>query len=157
MKTLKLLFAAAVLSLTTIACSSDDNKNNETTNSLVGKWTYEKEEALDANGNVVSTYIPDIYEFCEKDVYEFENNGTYLITQYEYDSEKCNISIHDNYTWKLEGNVLTVITNYRTSTHTITFSGNTAILEAPLSREEYENGDYELNVVKLRTYLNKVK
>ena len=157
MKTLKLLFAAAILSLTTIACSSDDNKNNETTNSLIGKWTFEKEEAIDANGKVVSTYIPDSYEFCEKNIYEFKDNGTYVGTQYDYILNNCTKYISVLGTWKLEGNTLTFITIDGADTETVTFSGNTAIFERPLSRDDYGYGDYELNVVKLRTYLNKVK
>ena len=146
MKTLKLLFAAAILSLTTIACSSDDNKNNETTNSLIGKWTYEKEEALDANGKVVSTYIPEQLEFCEKDFLEFIADGTYIDTYFDYYDNKCDSRV-SNGIWSLKDNLLTVDNK---STLTIEFLEDTFAIERPLSREEYEYGDYKLNVIKVR-------
>jgi hypothetical protein len=154
MKTLKLLFAAAVLSLTTIACSSDDNKNNETTNSLVGKWTYEKEEALDANGKVVSTYIPDSYEFCEKDIYEFENNGTYVITQYEYYSEKCNSYTYIS-NWKLEGDILNVYDDDFNNTLLVKFEGDRVAFEHDLLTG-VDAEEYDPSVTKIRVILKKI-
>jgi len=154
MKTLKLLFTALIVSLTTLSCSSDDD-NNTTTNSLVGKWTYEKEEALDANGKVISTYIPTEYEFCGKNVLDFQSDGAYVVTQYEYYLNNCNQYTSVIGTWKLEGNLLTVEFDDEKDSQTVKFAGDIAEFEAPLSRDQA--GDYELNVVKLRTILKKVK
>jgi hypothetical protein len=147
MKKFKLLFGAiALAAVTLVSCSKDDN-NNSNDNAIIGKWTLEKEEALDVNNKVVSEYIPFDDELCDRSFTEFQKGGNMVSTYYEYYNNQCN-AVTNVFSWTLTNNILVAVGEYGTSELTSKFEGNLMYLETPLPREEAQY--YDLNVVKLR-------
>ncbi|UYW01008.1 hypothetical protein K5I29_10990 [Flavobacterium agricola] len=155
MKTLKsILSLVLITTLFLTSCSSDDNNNDATpTNSLVGTWTFEKEEALDANDKVVSTYIPNSYQFCEKEIYEFLVTGQYIITQYEYYFETCNLDLTEG-TWEQNGNEINIKSGDFSNQAVIKFVDDLVYIDhAPLTGDDAV--EYDPSVTKIRIVLKK--
>ncbi|WP_177762641.1 lipocalin family protein [Flavobacterium sp. I3-2] len=154
----KMFLSAVVLMISATAllsCSDDDNNSGVTSNQLNGKWNNLREEALDANGNIVETYIFENGS-CPLDINEFKDNGVFVFTEYDYstNASDCNEEI-SNGTWSLVDN------NFKLNQGGEEFNFQVVKLNAtefeiqkPLSSEDAE--DYELNVVTLRYVFKKI-
>ena len=152
------IFTVAVLAITALSCSSDDNGSNTSNeqNKLLGKWDYVQELALDANGNVVSTYNPD-NGVCPADIFEFKKNGVLENIDYDFSNSanECDGDII-NGTWNISGNTFKItIRGGEESFEIKSLTNDTFEIQRPLSRDEAE--EYELNVVALKTIFKKNK
>lgn len=105
-------FVLSAIALTTFSCSDDDNQAPAEQNKLIGKWDYIEELALDADGNVVSTYGVN-NGACPLDMFEFLTNGILKQTDYDYSSNANDCEANDiNGTWKIEGETLKLTNDY---------------------------------------------
>jgi len=139
-----------LLTLTLVSCSkSDDDNSSSNNNSVVGAWTFEKTEALDADGKLVSETIEEAGK-CGKFVIEFLANGNTIETSYDEVSGEC-VEDKDFTKWKIEGNQLMILPEDEdpdNTTFTFKRSGDVLELTRPLKR--WEAGEYELNVTQLK-------
>ncbi|MDR2121748.1 MAG: lipocalin family protein [Flavobacteriaceae bacterium] len=167
-KILLTALSSIVLCLSFAACSDDDDSTPASSENvilsppnsekLIGKWVYEKESALDADGKVVSIYFGDK---CPSTVVDFKADGTLVETVYFYDDMK-DVCEPDtlNGKWSINGDTFTEENKYTEvgegiSKHTIIrLSDDTFEIEAPLPK--YLAGDYKPNVVKLQYILKKL-
>lgn len=152
------IFTMAALAITALSCSSDDNGGSTPNeqNKLLGKWDYVQELALDANGNVVSTYNPD-NGVCPSDIFEFKKDGVLQNIDYDFsnNTNECNGDIN-NGTWNISGNTFKLtIRGEEGSFEVKNLTNDTFEVQRPLTRDEAE--EYELNVVALKTVFKKSK
>ncbi|MDM1328863.1 lipocalin family protein [Myroides odoratimimus] len=152
------IFTVAALAITALSCSSDDNGANTSNeqNKLLGKWDYVQELALDASGNVVSTYNED-NGVCPADIFEFKKDGVLQNIDYVFtnNTNECDGDIN-NGTWNISGNTFKLtIGDGEESFEIKNLTNDTFEVQRPLIRDEAE--DYELNVVALKFVFKKSK
>lgn len=152
------IFTVASLAITVLSCSSDDNGGNTSNeqNKLLGKWDYVQELALDASGNVVSTYNED-NGVCPADIFEFKKDGVLQNIDYVFtnNTNECDGDIN-NGTWNISGNTFKLtIGDGEESFEIKNLTNDTFEVQRPLTRDEAE--DYELNVVALKFVFKKSK
>lgn len=96
MKKLLFLFATVLL----ISCSSDDNSNPTTENSIVGKWQLNQ---ILEYGNPITGYT------CNPafDVTQFMANGNSTSKYADLDNNGNCVQFTDNNTFTVQGNILT--------------------------------------------------
>jgi len=153
MKNLKLLFGAIVLAATTLTSCSKDDDNNSNDNAILGKWVFTKEEALDANGKVVSTFTT-VTGVCDQDYEEFfgDKNGLSVAYDSHNNCEESGVT----YTWKIENDQLLIFHAGEDSDNSIfNFKMNGDVMELTRPLKRWEASEYELNVTQLKISLKK--
>lgn len=98
MKKLGILFIMS-MSLLVTSCSSndkDENEDNDTESSIVGKWELTKRGNILNGYELMLTITPE--GGCSNDQIEFLENGNYKELQYEYTNSKCKEYNNDG-TW----------------------------------------------------------
>lgn len=159
MKKIFLMLALSAVAVTAVSCSDDDKPAPAEQNQLLGKWSYIEELALDANGNVVSTYSDDNGE-CPYDTFEFKNNGILQNIDYNFSSNANECSGDEiNGIWNVTGNTFKLALgegeDFEDSFEIKKLTGDAFEIQRPLTKAEAE--DYELNVVALKFVFKKVK
>jgi len=159
MKKIFSILTLSAVAITAVSCSDDDKPAPAEQNQLLGKWSYMEELALDANGNIVSTYSDDNGE-CPYDTFEFKNNSVLQNIDYDF-SENANECSGNttNGIWNVTGNTFKLALgegeDFEDSFEIKKLTADTFEIQRPLTREEAE--DYELNVVALKFIFKKVK
>ena len=151
------MLALSAIAVTAVSCSDDDKPAPTEQNQLVGKWNYIEELALDANGNVVSTYSDD-NGVCPHDTFEFKVGGILQNMDYNF-SDNSNECTPDTFngTWNVTGNTFKLALgegeDLEDSFEIKKLTADTFEIQRPLTRDEAE--DYELNVVALKFVFKK--
>lgn len=149
------MLALSAIAVTVVSCSDDDKPAPAEQNLLIGKWNYIEELALDANGNVVSTYSDD-NGVCPHDTFEFKAGGVLQNIDYNFsdNANECNPDTF-NGTWSVTGNTfkLALGEDLEDSFEMKKLTADSFEIQRPLTREEAE--DYELNVVALKFVFKK--
>lgn len=159
MKKIISMLALSAVAVMTVSCSDDDKPAPTEQNQLSGKWSYVKELALDANGNVVSTYSDD-NGVCPFDTFEFKTGGILQNIDYDFSNNATECSgISTNGIWNVTGNIFKLALgegeDFEESFEIKKMTADAFEIQRPLAREEAE--DYELNVVALKFVFEKVK
>lgn len=97
------LLLVALISLSFIACSSDDNKNDsQNAHPIVGQWEGAKLVAyIDGEEAISENWEHDCPS--KKNITEFTIDGDVIDTYYD---EDCNLDEVDIYSYSVEGNLL---------------------------------------------------
>ena len=157
MKKIFSMLALSAITVTAVSCSDDDKPAPAEQNQLIGKWNYIEELALDANGNVVSTYSDDNGE-CPHDTFEFKSGGILQNMDYNFSDNASECSGDAiNGIWNVTGNIFKLALgegeDFEESFEIKKLTADTFEIQRPLTREEAE--DYELNVVALKFVFKK--
>lgn len=159
MKKIISMLALSAVAVMAVSCSDDDKPAPAEQNQLSGKWSYMEELALDANGNVVSTYSDD-NGVCPHDTFEFKTGGFLQNIDYNRSNNASECSGDTiNGTWKVAGNTFKLALgegeDFEDSFEIKKLTADDFEIQRPLTRVEAE--DYELNVVSLKFIFKKVK
>jgi len=159
MKKIFSMLALSAVAITAVSCSDDDKTAPAEQNQLLGKWSYMEELALDANGNVVSTYSDNNGE-CPYDTFEFKNNSVLQNIDYDFSDNANECSGNTtNGIWNVTGNTFKLALgegeDFEDSFEIKKLTADAFEIQRPLSKEEAV--DYELNVVALKFVFKKVK
>ncbi len=153
-KTILSLITVCAIGFIAVSCSDDDKPVQTKQSLLVGKWNYMEELALDANGNVVSTYKED-NGVCPSDIFNFKSDGALQNTDYDFstNTSECNGQTL-NGKWNITGDTFKLALGSEEDSFEIKkLTDNVFEIQRPLTREEEE--DYELNVVSLKFVFKK--
>lgn len=144
---------------TLLSCSGDENISFSDSSQLIGQWNYIREEAIDANGDVVSTYVENNGQ-CPLDVFDFRDQGVLINTDYDFSTNPnlCSGKVN-NESWSISGSTLTLTVSTQSGIFEHAYeikkgSSSEMIIQAPLSRAQEE--EYELNVVALKHVFRKM-
>lgn len=99
-----LLFFLITIGLTFTSCSNDNN-NNASNASIVGKWEF-SQHGIGPVGKEILTDRVNITE-CGKDYMEFLSNETYKVVLFRKDNGQCNTS-EDNGKYTKTGSTLSL-------------------------------------------------
>lgn len=142
-----------------LSCSGDENISFSDSSQLIGEWNYIREEAIDANGDVVSTYVENNGQ-CPLDVFDFREQGVLINTDYDFSTNpnQCSGNVN-NETWKMSGSTLTLTFSTPNGKFEYAYeikkgTSSELIIQAPLTKAQEE--EYELNVVALKHVFRKM-
>lgn len=157
-----MVLTAVVLLTTAIAlvsCTGEESNVFLDSNQLIGEWNYINEEALDANGDVVSTYFENNGQ-CPLDIYDFREQNVLVTTDFDFstNSSLCSGNVK-NETWRISGSTLTLTVSTPNGKFEYAYdikkgTSSEFIIQAPLTKAQEE--EYELNVVALRHVFRKI-
>jgi len=151
-------FGLSLAALLLLSCSGEESNIFLDSNELIGEWNYIKEEALDANHNIVSTYFEDNGQ-CPLDVFDFREQGVLLNTDYDFSTNPNTCSgIVNQETWSISGSTLTLTVSTPNGrfeyAYEIKKGTNTEfVIQAPLSKNQKE--DYNSEVVALKHFFSR--
>lgn len=103
MKKLSIIFVSILtLGLTTVSCSSDDDKDN---GSLEGKWEVTEQGVIFNGIEKLEAY--DNEGGCEIPSMTYSTDGKFVDTTSDYWDSKCSTYTEEG-TWKKDGNTITL-------------------------------------------------
>lgn len=132
----KILIGTFFLSI--ISCNSDDESNAPEINNVIGVWKMEKTITISGtdNSTIIKEYIAD--ECKQKSTYEFNQNGKYIVSDYNYIGQECKNSTQTtNYIYMETENKL-IIGN--TESKIMELTPNKLVIYVPDNYDSNEDG-----------------